>query len=151
MATMPEARSVTDPLEAEKTKSTDLNANKNEYNIMRFTQWFRESVEYITDWRKEAHECFDFVMGKQWSPGDIERLKKMGRPVVTINKIKPLVNILSGYQRNNRNDIDFLPRTNDDASLCEVRKAMTKYVMDRSNYDVEESIVFEKGCICGLS
>ena len=151
MATMPEARSVTDPLEAEKTKNTNLNANKNEYNIMRFTQWFRESVEYVTDWRKEARECFDFVMGKQWSPGDVEKLKKMGRPVVTINKIKPLVNILSGYQRNNRNDIDFLPRTNDDANLCEVRKAMTKYVMDRSNYDVEESTVFEKGCICGLS
>lgn len=150
MAIMPDARTVTDPLDSVKAENKIPSIDSNDYDIMKFTQWFRESVEYMNDWRKEAHECFDFVEGKQWSEGDVEKLKKMGRPVVTINKIRPMINMLSGYQRNNRNDIDFLPRTNDDAQLCEVRKAMTKYVMDRSNYEICESATFEKGCISGL-
>lgn len=117
MAIMPDARTVTDPLDSVKTENKIPSIDSNDYDIMKFTQWFRESVEYMNDWRKEAHECFDFVEGKQWSEGDVEKLKKMGRPVVTINKIRPMINMLSGYQRNNRNDIDFLPRTNDDAQL----------------------------------
>lgn len=139
---IPEARTTTDPL--------DMYNKSSNPNMYKYIEWFRDSVAYVDDWRKKARESFAFVEGKQWTDGDIARMKSECRPAITINKIKPLINILSGYQRNNRYDIDFLPRTSDDAKLCDVRKAMTKYVMDRCSYDMEESTAFINGCICGL-
>ena len=146
-----EARSVTDPtlgtqLEGKTTAEEYMSAG----GMQRFIDWFRQSVSFMNTWQNKAHESFDFVEGRQWAAGDIKKMKERGEPPITVNKIKPLINILSGYQRNNRYDIDFLPRTNDDAKLCDVRKAMTKYVMDRSSYDTEESATFINGCICGL-
>ena len=50
----------------------------------------------------------------------------------------------------NRYDIDFLGRTSDDVELCQVRRGMTKYIMDRSDYDAVESQVFLDCAIGGL-
>ncbi|MBQ6297012.1 MAG: hypothetical protein IJK81_04880 [Selenomonadaceae bacterium] len=49
---------------------------------------------------------------------------------------------MSGYQRLNRYDIDFLGRTFDDMELCQVRSGMTKYITDRSDYDAVKSQIF---------
>ena len=113
-------------------------------------KWFRAAVDAAHEWRKEAQEDYDFVAGKQWSDNERKQLAESGRPPIVINRIKPLINILSGYQRLNRYDIDFLPRTNDDMAICQVRKGVTKYVLDRSDYDSQESMVFLDAVICGV-
>lgn len=118
--------------------------------LTKFRDWFRSAVENSSDWRKEAQEDFAFVAGKQWRDEDKTALEKQGRPAITINKIKPLINVLSGYQRLNRYDIDFLPRTNDDMQLCNVRKGITKYIMDMCDYEYNESRTFLDGAICGV-
>ena len=119
--------------------------------LRKYREWFRASVDKWEDWRDEATEDFGFVSGeKQWAHKDKKLLEDSGRPAITINKIKPLINVLSGYQRLNRYDIDFLPRTNDDMDLCQVRKGITKYVMDRCDYEYQESNVFLDGAIGGI-
>lgn len=119
-------------------------------NLRRKRQWFRAAVDKWSDWRDEAREDYEFVAGKQWKNQDKQTLEQAGRPAITINKIKPLINVLSGYQRLNRYDIDFLPRTNDDMNLCQVRKGITKYVMDRCDYEYHESNAFLDGAIGGI-
>ena len=119
--------------------------------LRKYREWFRASVDKWEDWRDEATEDFGFVSGeKQWAHKDKKLLEDSGRPAITINRIKPLINVLSGYQRLNRYDIDFLPRTNDDMDLCQVRKGITKYVMDRCDYEYHESNVFLDGAIGGI-
>lgn len=118
--------------------------------LTKFKQWFKDSVESAVTWREEAREDRAFYIGKQWNDGDKEKLERKGRPAITINKIKPLINVLSGYQRLNRYDIDFLPRTNDDMALAQLRKGITKYVLDQSHYNYEESDVFTDGVLMGL-
>jgi len=119
--------------------------------LRRYRKWFRAAVGKASDWRDEALEDYKFVTGEgQWSKEDKRSLEDAGRPAITINKIKPLINVLSGYQRLNRYDIDFLPRTNDDMSLCQVRKGITKYIMDRCDYEYHESNVFLDGAIGGV-
>jgi hypothetical protein len=113
-------------------------------------EWFRAAVDKWEDWRDAAQEDVEFVSGQQWKSEDKRVLEKAGRPAITINKIKPLINVLSGYQRLNRYDIDFLPRTNDDMNLCQVRKGITKYVMDRCDYEYHESNTFLDGAIMGI-
>lgn len=118
--------------------------------VMRFRQWFKEAVDGASDWREAAQEDYDFVTGQQWTDEEKRIFAETGRPTITVNRIKPLINVLSGYQRLNRYDIDFLPRTSDDIDICQVRKGMTKYVLDQSDYEQEESLAFLDASIGGL-
>lgn len=118
--------------------------------LHKFKKWFSEAVDAAQDWRDEAKEDRNFYEGRQWRNADKKALEEHGRPAITINRIKPLLNVLSGYQRLNRYDIDFLPRTNDDMQLAQVRKGITKYIMDRSHYNYEESDVFMDGVTGGI-
>ena len=119
-------------------------------DVARFRRWFREAVDGASDWREAAQEDYDFVTGQQWTDEEKQVFAETGRPTITVNRIKPLINVLSGYQRLNRYDIDFLPRTSDDVDICQVRKGMTKYVLDQSDYEREESLAFLDASIGGL-
>lgn len=134
-------------MENRQTPEDTIKANS---EIRKYRDWFRAAVDKAQEWREEAREDYEFVAGKQWTDADKARLMESGRPALTINRIKPIINLLSGYQRLNRYDIDFLPRTNDDMELCQVRKGITKYIMDRCDYDGNESQVFLDAAICGL-
>lgn len=118
--------------------------------LLRYKRWFKEAVEAQQKWRNVAREDREFYSGKQWADGDKKTLEDAKRPAITINRIKPLINVLSGYQRLNRYDIDFLPRTNDDDEQAQLRKGVTKYIMDRSHYNYEESDVFNDGVVTGI-
>ena len=121
-----------------------------EGNLAQCRKWFQAAVDGGKKWRREAKEDYEFTAGKQWTDEEIKQFQEDGRPAITINRILPLINILSGYQRLNRYDIDFLGRTADDVELCQVRRGMTKYIMDRSDYDAVESQVFLDCAIGGL-
>lgn len=134
---------MTDEKDEVRDSSNDMSA------IAQYREWFRAAVDKAQEWREEAREDYEFMVGKQWTDADKLKLAESGRPAIKINRIKPLLNLLSGYQRLNRYDIDFLPRTNDDMQLCTVRKGITKYVMDRCDYDTNESQAFMDAAICG--
>lgn len=125
-------------------------ADDDKATVTKFRQLFRAAVEAWNDWRNEAEEDYNFVVGKQWTDEQIREFAKEKRPAIVINRIKPLINILSGWQRLNRYDLNFLPRTAEDFELCEVRKGMTKYVMDRCNYETRESTSFIDCAIGGI-
>lgn len=110
---------------------------------------FRAAVDKDQKWRDEAREDYRFYFGEQWNESTAIKLKEMGRPVITDNRIKPLVNLLSGYQRVNRFESEFNPRTKGDIQLCSVRKGVTKYILDQCDYATEESSMFLDGIICG--
>lgn len=118
--------------------------------ISKIRDWFKQAVDHGSEWRKLAREEYDFVRGKQWSEDDKAALTEKGRPALTINKIRPHLNILSGYQRVNRYEVNFEPRTSDDFESCELRKGVTKYIMDNCDYNDVESAVFMDGIIGGI-
>lgn len=137
-------------MEFDDAKSTSDDVEIGTSSIGKYREWFRSAVDGSSDWRDEAREDFDFVAGQQWSEADKEKFQESGRPAITINRIKPLINVLLGYQMLNRYDIDFRPRTSDDSDLCKVRKGVTKYVMDSCNYDDNESAAFLDSAIAGI-
>ena len=119
-------------------------------NLSQFRRWFSAAVEHSNKWRTAAKEDYDFVAGKQWTEDEWKTFEEEARPALVINRIKPLLNVLSGYQRLNRYDVDFLARTSDDVELAQVRRGMTKYVFDRCDYDTVESQVFMDCAIGGV-
>jgi hypothetical protein len=48
---------------------------------------------------------FSFYAGNQWSAEDLAKLQREGRPALTINLILPIINLLSGIQRQGRQDV----------------------------------------------
>ena len=128
----------------------DTTDDTEQSEIGKFREWFTEAADWAADWRAEAKQDYEFVAGKQWEEADIQRFKESGRPAIVINRIKPLINVLSGYQRLNRYDIEFLPRTGDDVDICTVRKGITKYILDECDYDSEESHAFLDAVIGGI-
>lgn len=115
-----------------------------------YRRWFREAVNFAKEWQDEAREDYEFVEGKQWSKAETKAFIDSGRPAIVINRIRPLINVLSGYQRNSRLDIEFLGRTPDDDEPARVRKGITKYILDTCDYETEESNVFLDAIIGGL-
>ncbi|EAX47549.1 hypothetical protein TcarDRAFT_1284 [Thermosinus carboxydivorans Nor1] len=127
------------------TRTTDLPPE-----LVRKRNMFRAAIEKSRTWRQAARKDYEFYFGKQWEDADLQALKKQKRPAITINRIRPLINLISGYQRLNRYEPDFKPRTADDIDLCKVRKGITKYIMDSCRYNREESRVFLDGIIGGV-
>ena len=118
--------------------------------LSKFRKWFKGAVESWHKWRDEALEDYNFVAGKQWTDEELKEFAEQKRPALAINRIKPLINILAGWQKTNRFDIDFLPRTADDMKLCEIRSGVTKYVFDKCDYETKESRVFVDCAIGGM-
>lgn len=101
------------------------------------------------EWRKRALLAYDFYKGKQWDSSVVEKLKREGRPYLTFNKIRPIIRALSGWQRQNRQDLKVLARRGGIESLAEVFTELMKYFYDISHADWENSMIFFDGLITG--
>jgi len=118
--------------------------------LSRFRSMFKAAIEKQKLWRDTAKTDYKFYFGKQWEDAEIKKLDKQRRPHITINRIRPFINLISGYQRLNRYEPEFKPRTASDLDLCKVRKGVTKYIMDNCNFNRWESRYFLDGAIGGV-
>lgn len=112
---------------------------------------FRSAAQFKLreDWRKEADECTRFERGDQWTEEDKSALISMGRPCITINRIRPTVNVLCGFQILNRYEPKFLPRTPDDQYKADIAKGVTKWVDDKTAFPDVESRSFSDVTVTG--
>lgn len=117
--------------------------------VTQVNQWFGDSLEHERDWRRRAREDFEFYLGEQWDETSKHKLQEDGRPVLTINKIKPVVKLLSGYERQSRMDIKCLPMEGSDGRVADVLTALIKFIMGNNNGEYEQSFQFQDGLVCG--
>lgn len=105
--------------------------------------------DFQRDWRVKAKSCYRFESGKQWDETTLSRLEAEGRPHITINKIRPTVNVVAGFQRMNPYEPQFKPRTKTDLEDAKIAYGVTKYVLDDTVFEYEEGRVFLDSLICG--
>lgn len=113
-------------------------------------RWLRAATPHRR-WAESGKLCQDFFESRQWSEEQIAMLKRDNRPILVLNKIAPLIRLVSGYQRNNRTDIDFLP-TNDMSSSEDIADVLSMVVKSSSNTNLlqyTDSEVFYDGIITG--
>jgi hypothetical protein len=63
------------------------------------------------NWRREAREDFDFEAGEQLTEDDKSILKDAKRPIVIFNRIGTTIDSVAGQEVGNRQEVQFLPRT----------------------------------------
>lgn len=100
------------------------------------------------DFVKKAERCQKFFVGLQWEEADLQYLKSVKRPALTINKIISTVSNVMGAQIFNRTDTAFKPRN--EGATAEVADALTKVYMqvgDNNQLTWVRSDVFADGII----
>ena len=123
-----------------------------------FTKWSiddilqrrKDAARLQGEWREEAAEDFKYRDGDQWNDEDQASLEEQGRPVVTFNRIGPIVNSVKGNEMNNRQEVRYIPRTMDDTGVNDTLNAAASYVRDGCDAEDEESDSFEDAATCGL-
>ncbi len=112
--------------------------------------WYKQDIQHVLEWRKEAREDYDFYSGKQWSEEDINFLREQKRPVMTFNRVAPLVNAVVGSEINNRREARYIPREIGDAEANELLTSAAEWFRDQSAAEDEDSDAFEDSVICGM-
>ncbi|CAB4144195.1 hypothetical protein UFOVP469_17 [uncultured Caudovirales phage] len=119
--------------------------------IQLIAQRFLHAQDGMRDWAVKARECVDFYEGRQWSEGDIRKLIAEKRPMLTINKILPLVNLVVGYHLNNQTQDQFLPGHDGSGSAATAAalSMVTKQIDQMNDLQYIDTEVFLDGLLTG--
>jgi hypothetical protein len=106
---------------------------------------FKGQSEYI----EKAVKNYGFYEGgdKQWESQDIAILNQKRRHHLSLNIIFPIVNLLTGYERQNRMDIKCFPKKGGLSIVADLLTELTKHVEDMSNGVYLRSEAFYNGII----
>lgn len=111
---------------------------------------FKRSINYLSPLHKAIEEDFKFEQGKQWEDNDVETLRKAGIKALTINKLKPIIKLLTGIERQSKSDFIALPEGDEDGIVADISTALLKNIVKNSNAERKLSEMFKRGVIGGL-
>jgi len=110
---------------------------------------FRHCQTYYKDWHEAAQQDYKFALGDQWSQEDKQLLKEQNRPAFTFNRIRPLINLVSGYQRENSARIKVSPEGGEDKIFSEIMDKAIKAIDKWGKLSYKLGYLFDDGLYCG--
>jgi hypothetical protein len=125
-------------------------ASDHEATFRKLKSWFVQDYDSRSSWRRKAREDFAFTSGDQLSDEDKARLREMNRPIIAMNRIEPVIDSVAGSEVANRQEVQFIPRTQGDVQVNEVLTAAAKWFRDQCDAEDEESDAFRDTIICGM-
>jgi hypothetical protein len=100
---------------------------------------------------KQIKTDFEYALGKQWKEEDVRTLAQAGVKALTINKIRPMIKLITGIERQGRSDYVAFPEGGEDVLTSDVVTRLLKDIVKQSRVENKISEVFKEGMICGLS
>ena len=111
------------------------------------SEYWKHSDAGLRDELDRMASGFNFYVGNQWDPKDVAKLDKEKRPHLTINLILPIINLLSGIQRQGRRDITVIARKGGLKPLAAVFTETIRHCIDVTDADYEIADCFLDGVI----
>lgn len=113
------------------------------------TSRYDRCESYYSDWKELAEEDYNFALGDQWTEEEKAKLEVQKRPCLTFNRIRSLINVVSGYQRENSARIKVTPEGGEDRVFSEVWDKVLRYQDKCSKLSYKFGYLFDDGCYCG--
>lgn len=111
----------------------------------------RIAINARSDWDKVAKEDIQFTLGDQWNPEDRAALESQGRPVLTFNKIKPLINLVCGHALQNNTRLQVVPEGGEDQPFSHVMDRAIDFIDKVSNLEFQLGYLRASGLRSGRS
>ncbi|AFR26732.1 hypothetical protein MF1_10720 [Bartonella quintana] len=127
-----------------------LETIENQALFKKLIGWYQEDMTHVQKWRKNAQEDYDFYNGRQWNAQDLAVLREQNRPVMTFNRIAPLINAVVGAERNNKRQVQFIPRQEGAAFANQILTGVAEWFRDEADGEYEDSDAFQDAIICGM-
>jgi hypothetical protein len=126
----------------------NMTDDKNLERMIRFYNSYEDNTQFARNLAEKARNYYD---GYQWTEEEKATLMRRGQPIVTINRIAPKVDFITGMEAKTRTDPKAHPREPNDEPAAEVATATIRYVCDENDFDNEWSLSFENGFIEGTA
>ena len=111
---------------------------------------WKDSRAHLSKWLEEARESYDFAAGVQWTEDEIKTLQDQRRPPITFNRTGVVLDAISGYEINGRQDVTYLPREAGDTGPVQIETEGAKYFRQQCDAEDEESDAFYDLICCGI-
>ena len=126
-----------------------FNSPKEAKVLVEAIQIHRELFEREKDSKAEMEEARKFREGEQWTDEQIQTLDADGRAHLVFNYTGAMVDLFSGYSRQNRRDPRALPVEGGDAAICDILNLANKQISHLANCDMHDIDVFEDEVVGG--
>ena len=109
--------------------------------------YWKYSDAGLRDEAERMRTGFNFYVGNQWDAADIAKLNAEKRPHLTINLILPIINLLSGIQRQGRQDITVVAGKGGSRILAKILTETLTDCLDVTDADYEIADCFLDGIV----
>lgn len=99
--------------------------------------------------RDAADESEKFYCGEQWEEEVKDKLSKEARAALTINHIERYMDLLFGYQREQKTTLHYLAVEGGDQAVADLLNLVAGHILEKCGYQREKCRVFEDQSIVG--
>ena len=107
------------------------NLNKDIKIIDRIYRDLKYAAERSSKLHKAMDDDSEFAQGKQWDNKSIKELDARGVKALTINKIKPIIRLLTGIERQSKSDYKVLPEGQEDGIIADISNRLVKNIVKK--------------------
>lgn len=123
----------------------------NNDRVFKFNQFYYDAWRTWGLYYAEAYRDLRAYAGDNWTNIERTKLERQNRMVLELNKIRRVVNLYSGYERENRTQVTCTPVENSDVPTADLFSDVMYQVYNKSNADFIISDAFEHSLKTGLA
>lgn len=123
----------------------------NNEKVFQFTQFLFDAYRTWGVFYAAAYRDLRAYAGDNWTNLEKTKLERQNRMILELNKIRRVVNLYSGYERENRTSTVCTPVEGSDAETADQFSNVLYYVYEKANADYIISEAFEHSLKTGLA
>lgn len=127
-----------------------LSPSNNE-KVFQFNQFFYDAYRTYGTYYASAYRDLRAYAGDNWTNLEKTKLIRQNRMVLELNKIRRVVNLYSGYERENRTATVCSPVEGSDVQTADQFSDLLYYIYEKANSDYIISEAFEHSLKTGLA
>ncbi len=135
-------------MQADGTSYNTINHND---KVFMWQQFFFDAYRTWGVYYAQAYRDLRAYAGDNWTNLERVKLERQNRMVLELNKIRRVVNLYSGYERENRTQTVTAPVEGSDEVTADLFSNVMYYVYDKGNADYIFSEAFEHALKTGLA